>query len=123
MENNQNLTISGNRNNPHQEINIGSAEINTQDKKELSDALLAFQEALKGVNLPTTKAAIVNANITDTVEEIKKEKPDKQTLKTQLQNVFDAIKAGLGSDNAVSKWDLTKKILGIALKYGLKLIV
>ncbi len=120
---NQTQNTIGNNNRPSQKMYIGSIQLTANDKKELQETLSAFQRELSKINMPPTQAAIVNSDIEKTLEETKKEKPNKQTLQTRLQDVFNTIKEALGADNAVSKWDLTKKIFAIAGKIGLSLIL
>jgi hypothetical protein len=96
--------------------------INEHDRTEFVDSLLIFKEELAKINLPITKAAIVNADLDETIEEMKKEKPAKQTIQNRLQDVFNTIKEALGADNNVSKWDIVKKICGTAAKIGFELI-
>ena len=93
------------------------------DKKELLDSLIQFQKEMAKLRLPQDDQSIVNGHVAAAIKETKKEEPDPSKIKNSFEDAIKTVKGEGEIIKKISKWEWTKKILGILGKIGLKILL
>jgi hypothetical protein len=93
------------------------------DKKELHDNLAQFQNEIAKLKLPQEKAAVINEDMAAAVKEAAKDNPDPQKIQGRFEGALKTVEEVGNTIETVSKWEWTKKILGILGKVGKRILL